>query len=353
MPLGGEVLGEVRDKRGQPVWQVLVTWRGSDHREWAQVRTDMRGRFSFQGLQAEDGTLTFQAFDLPHTRQAYETRELEFIKPGEGRQVVTLEDGTTITGRFTELPENAAVTIARVGGVPQEAGQLPLDKEGRFRWRGPPVGSKALTWVFRTHGLPPLIVSELAPFQSEEVRDLGRLAFVDANPRRGQIVDERGRPVHAAKVTIAEPWADRSTRTDTKGEFGFGRVPDQPLKLRIVAAGRPPVTAVLDTRSQYVRQVIHLRAGRWMTLTLVDERGRPMPEARVRLTEKGMGARAAVHGSDTAHWLRAQGAGKIHTYLPLGTYQAFALGRGAVGGAAFTVSYKGDSTVTVMLRRRK
>ena len=350
MPPGGELLGEVQDKRGRPIWKASVSWRGNAPRESVSARTDVEGRFRLHGLQAEEGTLIVAARDLPHTRMAYEPAKLDAVRPEEGRQFITLKDGTQIRGRFRDLPPSAVVTCELLGGLPQDAGRLTLDERRGFTWRGPEANTRGATFVFRTHGLPPLVVGEEAPFQSEEVRDVGILAFEAANPRRGRVVDDAGGPVHAAKVTLDVAWSDRSTRTDTEGRFGFARVPDEELRLRIDAPGFPPYVATLSTRSQYTPQVIRIQAGRWVTIQVKDGR-RETGGVQVWIRDATGRPADSPRAVSVGQALVTDAKGHLRVELPYGTYhlQAQDPRSGRQAKLRIEVQPKGDGVIPVEL----
>jgi hypothetical protein len=198
------------------------------------------------------------ARDLPWTPKAYQGEVYEQLSPGPRPLEITLLDGTRAIGRFEDLPPGAVVSSTFAGGTRYDEIDHHLKTDGRFGRRGPPKGRGAL-FVFRTRGYPPLLVREYRPFASEEVRDLGPLMFEATNPRLGRIVDGTKRAVHGARVQIKTPWSARTTRSDVVGDFAFPRLPDKRIPIEIHADGFPVTPAILETSSQFHRQLIVIR----------------------------------------------------------------------------------------------
>ncbi len=256
-PRGKRIHGTVLDKRGAPLWKARVGWRGDDHRERVDVRADEKGRFTLRRLTSNTGTLYVSARDLLWTRKAYEGQELQHLAPADTPLEIRLLDGTRAFGRFDDLPVGTRVTSELARGSEHDVADHQVKDDRRFDRRGPrPNKNGATIFVFRTRGYPPLLVEERRPFTSEEARDLGPLRFEATNPRMGRVVDEKKRPVHGAKITIKEAWSNRSTRSDTEGDFAFPRMPDLRVHLEIEAEGFPTTPAVLQTTSQFHRQFI-------------------------------------------------------------------------------------------------
>jgi hypothetical protein len=90
------------------------------------------------------------------------------------------------------------------------------------------------------------------------VRDLGPLAFEQTNPRRGRVVGDGGLPIWSAKVTVLDPWARTTVRTDRQGDFVLPRMPRVPLRIRVEAEGYPPNRRALHPKSEFRPEVIQL-----------------------------------------------------------------------------------------------
>ena len=319
----GSLQGRVRNRKGEPVWQALVVWRGHGNTgRRVEVRTDQDGRFRMQGLVAKQGRVTVSARDLPHTRTTYETF-VEKSASADGQMMeILLEDGTKVEGRFPDLEPGTDLVCRMIAPGETSDWPLKLDAKGAFRRDGPDV-RHAATFVFYLRGHPPLVVTDRAPFGSGEVRNLGSLGFEDTNPREGRVVGEDGRPLHGAKVSIAEFWSSRSTRTDDEGEFVLARLPDRGIRVRIDAEDYPPALFTLETGSQFRRQVFALRRGRRVAVQVLDPRRRPGAAAKV------VAERRAVKGkkpddASARYEATADAKGRATLWLPDGAWHIHA-----------------------------
>lgn len=264
------IRGRVRNKRGKPLAKARVHWTGTDPEERVDVQTDANGTFQLRSLAAPRGTLSVSARGREHAPFGYEGRVFEDLKVGGKPLDVTLRDGTRVTGEFRDLPNGSTVSSEMIPGGEADEALLALDEDGRFVRRGAPARSRAM-FVFRTRGFAPLLRNEAFPFRSEEVRDLGMLTFVTTDPRKGRVLDERGGPVWAAKVTINAPWSSATCRTDRQGQFEFAHLPRVSTWLRVEVHGYPVHRVHFSTRSESQRQVIRLSPDVYVRFDVVDE----------------------------------------------------------------------------------
>ncbi|MDF1701773.1 MAG: carboxypeptidase-like regulatory domain-containing protein, partial [Planctomycetota bacterium] len=319
---GRDVQGVVLDSNGRPLWQAQVRWRGAPA-ESLEVRTDRAGRFHFRGVQAPTGIVRVNARDLPHTRQTYESWKSESLVPGEGPLRVTLEDGTAVVGRFPELPVGTRLRCRMISGRETSDWPLTLDDRHGFRRDGPDANTSGARFVFHVRGRAPLIVDERTPFGSREERDLGSLLFETTNPRKGRVVGPDRKPLHGARVTIAEPWSDRSTRTDADGDFVLARLPDRRIIVKIEAPGHTATRAWLETTSQFRRQVFRLRRGQRVLVRVADREGRPAAGFQVVARQQPENRKEGDPLPED-FLAEANGKGFVELWLPAGPYAFFA-----------------------------
>lgn len=318
-PRGAAFKGIVRTKEGKPIWQALVTWRSVGTNEQVRVRTDMKGRFTFESLQATKGILTVSARDLPHTRTTYETYIDKMANTESGPQEITLENGTAVIGRFPDLEPGTLVHSVMISGRERSERPLKLDEKLAFRRDGPDA-DKTASFYFYVQGYPPVVVHQRAPFRSTEVRDLGGLGLEDTNPRRGRVVGPDNRPVHGAKVSIAERWSGRSVRTDAEGEFVLGQLPRRSIRLRVEGDGLTPVYVWLGIGSEFRPAVIRLKQGRTVVVRVRDRDGRPAAGFQVMARSKPK-ARSRGEESVTEVYATVEGHGLAKLALPDGDYE--------------------------------
>ncbi len=319
---GGTLKGRVRNRKGEPIWQALVSWHGYAPKEGVQVRTDQDGAFHLQDLASSSGMLRVSARDLPHTRTTYETYLDKGAKTGDEPQEIVLENGTSVIGRFPGLEPGTLVHCRMLGDTASDW-PLKLDEQGRFRRDGPDV-DKPATFVFYLRGQAPLIVYERAPFSSGETRDLGGLAFEDTNPRKGRVLDRNKRPLHGAKVSIAESWSTRSTRTDPNGDFVMAQLPDRRIRIRIEAPDHAPAEFPLEPSSQFRRQVFRMRAGQRVIAVVKDSQGRPGAGFTVVVRPRPK-RRTSADPLPTDVVRTTNGRGVVFFELPEGEYEFTAL----------------------------
>lgn len=317
---GETLLGTVRDVDGEPIWKAHVLWRPSGSKLMLDTYTDRKGDFAFHGLEAGDGQLSVRARDLPHTRTTYESWIQDGIVVGEGRQQITLKNGPAVVGRFPDLPAGTTLRCRMITADGVSDWPLQLDERGGFRRDGPEPNRGAPLFVFHLRGHTPLLVKERNAFASGEVRDLGSLAFEPTNPRKGRVIGPDRKPIHGAKVSVAERWSGRTTRTDADGNFVMARLPDQPIQLRIEADGLPPARVRWSANSQFRRQVFHLRAGRRVVVVAQDREGRPA--AGFQLLARPRPKASSTGGPLPGDVVRtADGKGMATFWLPDGPYE--------------------------------
>lgn len=312
VPLGLELHGKVKDKRGAPIWKALVQWSAGE--EKVDVRTEWDGSFRFRNLTIPMGTVQVGARDLSVSPFGYEDLLVPDVPAGGPPLQVTLKDGTRVRGSFRGLPPGGQVHSSMVPGTRYDDARLALDDEFHFVRRGPLPDQTAL-FVFRTRGRPPILRQEQTPFESEEARDLGTLFFEALNPRKGRVLDEQGLPLWAAKVTLETPWSLASVRTDRKGDFVFAHMPRRDLDILIEAQGYPATPVVLETGSEFRPQLIQLRRRVEVTVQVVAS-----DRARLRKVKLSFQLLSAGAGPTAPREYVTDRVGRLRIHIAPGRY---------------------------------
>lgn len=99
----------------------------------------------------------------------------------------------------------------------------------------------------------------------------------------GFVVNEAGKPIGGAKVTQDHYFVKRgsSVLTDARGRFQFRNAVTGKLNLTIAAAGYAPTNHFIQVRSANNEFHYTLPAGRELRGRVLDENGRPVPDARI------------------------------------------------------------------------
>lgn len=350
-PRGLSLHGVVRDKRGDPIWRARISWITKDEKESARTVTNGAGEYGLTRLKGSAGSLTVRARDVPHTRIGFETASQEGVLPGLKSIDFVLLDGTQVRGRFRGLGEDAALRVVLTPGGPAGAGTLWLDKQGNFSWRGPPAERRGML-VFRTPGYPPLLQDLGHAFKSEEIRDLGDLAFEATNPFLGRVTDQYGNALRGAKVTLAAAWGEgRSQRTDRDGEFQFTRLPERKVPIRLEAQGIPPNRGTLLPTSQQVRQVFRMFPVGYLVLSVLDRRKRPAKGVELTYATEKESKKGTRAKRKTA---RVNAQGELQLKLAPGTYIMLAATRRQRELAEFQITIEAGQVLekTVRLESR-
>ncbi len=318
IPRGKQILGTVRNKRGEAIWMAKVSWRSYDKTEFVRVKTDTKGDFRIDGLTRPSGILGVVAYDVPTTKWSYERKHVDSVAPGSPRMEITLFDGTRVKGRFPDLPKGSTVYASVVPGRKTDYGELWLDKEKGFLRRGPAAFSPPPMYVFKTKGLPPILHLERSPWASEETRDLGLLAFEAANPLKGRVVDGRKQPLRGIKVEVAEPWSAQYRRTDSAGDFELRNIPvNKKVNIRVSARGYGTREFVMHPTSQYTRQDFEIERAGTVRVLLTDAWNRRVGGVKVWFWER-RGGRVPGKPVSVTHKTGSHGA--LQAQLPAGLY---------------------------------
>jgi protocatechuate 3,4-dioxygenase beta subunit len=194
-----------------------------------QFRTDDKGGFRVTGLPA--GRLVVVATHPDFARGASEP--MHVVAGAELRVTVVLSRGVEVRGRVVD-DRGAAVGGAELTG--DGASLAVTDARGEFEIAHV---ARALTLTVRAAGFLPatraVSPSEHGPFDVTLRRAEGRLG--------GDVVDDRGAPVSAARVEIAAPpMPARWVTTDRAGRFDADALGPGPYRVVVTHADFAPAT---------------------------------------------------------------------------------------------------------------
>ncbi|MEM1178992.1 MAG: carboxypeptidase regulatory-like domain-containing protein [Acidobacteriota bacterium] len=240
-------------------------------------------------------------------------------------QVVDAEHRSAIAGATVLLlePLGSAGAAERM-----DAGEEPLlilerattDDDGSYRLEAPAIGAYYLG--IEAEGHWPLL-RRLAPLLTDA--DLPPARLPAASPVTVRITDADGRPVADATAELVreqkrsrrrslrrarhDGWQPMSLRlyTDAEGQLRVPDTPDGDVTFRLTAPGHAP----FEAKFRDLADPVALDAGTPHTVRVVDARGRPAPDALVRvgrlpLGRTGEDGRLTVRVGDGAITLAAE-----------------------------------------------
>jgi hypothetical protein len=241
-----------------------------------EARSDLAGRFSFDGLVQGRYTLLVEAVGLA----ALEPRTVEL--PGSATVIRLEGQGRSLSGEV--VAEGGPVRGARVrlGGEGRGLERETVsDEAGRFVFHGLGAGAYALR---ATRGLLASPVASGVSATSPPVR----LTLGPGLGLEGVVVDDGGRGLPGAEVraeaTPDDPLAE-SVASGPDGRFRLGPLPPGRLRLVARAAGfllRAPVGVALDAKKALPPQRLELVRGASLEGRVVDARGAPVGDAQIR-----------------------------------------------------------------------
>jgi len=221
-------------------------------------------------LQAAVSTLTLA---LPPGSVRWESRELPETAPGGEAD----EHAGVVAGRILD-PRGLPVAGAWVEAARAAA---QSDDAGRFRMSGLVPGTMVSLSV-QAPGLRGGLATVHVPPEGKPFRveiQLARAAALD-----GRLTDAQGKPIAGASVTLQEPPSPRGL-TDDDGHFHLdGLAPGRREAVALRPGGRPLARAAVDLREGANRLDLAAPPGLPVSGRVVDERGAPVPAARLFLT---------------------------------------------------------------------
>jgi hypothetical protein len=270
--------------------------------------------YSHQGLTAADGTITFAQVPsgkctlrlLPSKEISYyQESPLEFeLKPGETANVsVPLQPAIVLQGKVIDKQ-----TKAGVEGVPVIVDvrrnytylwhrQTTTDAQGKFQ-----VHARPGTASVELREIPPRYLSTSravsgysSRFLEAEVTKDTLLPTIELEPAEGIegiVVDDAGHPVAGAEVRYTDFQEIRGLgypdllRSDEVGKFMIRELLAKPISIRVRSdkAIADPVNVKPGEVKDPVRIVVSEKSAFAVCGTAVDDAGRPVPGAEIRLT---------------------------------------------------------------------
>jgi protocatechuate 3,4-dioxygenase beta subunit len=293
---GYTITGEVLDGRGAPVVGVEVQAMPNpdlgEPEPWRAV-TDAQGQFRFD-------TLPVGPVDLQAVKTGYALSVVEAVAP-ERDVLLVLEELIDLEGEVVAQPDRLPGAKVRLeGSAVWPPIEQPLGADGSFEFERLPDGVYGVEVVVpaQEEGGP-----EYASIPLENITpDLKvSVALVEAYRIPLRVVDPEGNPVPSARVTVGYAsisLLQRQAETDVEGRARVGPFVPGPYVLRADATGYLPSEPIEvevtgpDTKEQ---TLVLARPAR-IEGVVVDEDGRPVPDADVLVDAEGL----FVAGESTA-----------------------------------------------------
>ena len=250
---GIAVGGLVKDPAGKPIAgaTVAVSAVARDEvgqsvlSEYDSVQTDAAGKWASSALPADFKSLSLE---VAHPRflpgefeqaQSDNPQEKTFSKESllAGKAVLILEPGISVEGGVADTAgkpvSDAEVALADFSDPPKK--QITrTDSKGGFSFVSTNIGEFQL--VAQAKGYAPTH----KPLNVERGLKATSLTLTQANPLKGRVVDNSGKPVEGASVAL-QSWNELQllnwrTKTDADGRFSWDSPPDGPA---IFAVSKP------------------------------------------------------------------------------------------------------------------
>lgn len=303
-PDGGSVCGTVRAGDGKPIAGAAVVNRGNSSSENRKATTDAAG-----GFRLDDVYKTWFGQELFVKAEGFAPQRIRF-QAGDRQHPaevnVTMAPGHRIRGRVVDIHNRALadVTVYYAHGnrFPEGdfGGNGTTDAQGRFAFNSLPAHAP---FAFTKRGYSPMDDVTLPLDGPDEVL----VTMLSAGEIRGRVVDsatgkpvrefsvhvtfsfdrQRGDPSGSLPASLEEPGSKFGAADGTfrMGEFMRG----MPLQVTVVAEGCNPaverrVVATDDPQPVEFR-LTRIDKSSLLTIAgrLVDERGKPLPYAEMRL----------------------------------------------------------------------
>jgi protocatechuate 3,4-dioxygenase beta subunit len=229
---------------------------------YAQRRIPLQRSAANVTLALPPGSVRWDPQAFPEAAPGWEHQPDEHTGVLAGR--VLAPDGRPVSGAWVEAARRAAES----------------DDAGRFRIAGLVPGA-TLDLSVQASGLRGGLSAVPVPPEGKpsrlEIR-LGRAAALD-----GRLTDAAGRPLAGAFVTLQEPPSPRAV-TDDDGRFRLDSLaPGRREAVALRAGGRPLARAAVDLQPGANRLDLTAAPGFPVSGRVVDERGAPVPAARLFL----------------------------------------------------------------------
>ncbi|MBN9687710.1 MULTISPECIES: carboxypeptidase-like regulatory domain-containing protein [unclassified Corallococcus] len=247
---------------------------------FAEAATDAEGRFVLEGL--PEGPVTLWALgDTGAVSQGG-------VAVGSNDVTLTLEQGILFEGTVTDTDRKTPIQDARVTIVSRWHTRFfdaVTDAEGRFIVGPLPQGDYAAfaTAVDRSPWFQPKL---------DGYTDMSTVVLARALSLTGQVLSSEGAPVPGILVHLEGDTATASTQrttTDGEGRFRF----TAPAVLHQLTAESGGAFATLDVTPPLEHVELRLQPGVFVTGTVRDDAGHPIPNARVETYREDGGPLAA------------------------------------------------------------
>lgn len=224
LALEGEVVGPA----GKPVPKALVWWVSDGGDGFAQA--DEAGHFRFDGLQPSKGRLVIRESEAGAGEVPLADAYLDDVLPGGTSLRVILLPFGWIRGRIPALPAGTQVPGEVVSARSAGPACLTIGEHGAFEL---PVSvtEQPFLLVLRPSGLTPLLLDFDAVLPETSI-DVGSVPLDPGFALAARVEDERGKPLHGARVGVAAMWGG-ADRTDSAGCLRLEHLPRRAFAVKV------------------------------------------------------------------------------------------------------------------------
>lgn len=288
LPSGRILDGLVVTETGEPIAGADVWWLGA---QTIMGTTDGAGRFHFEGIAAEVGTLRVTDASGPmrgdHVARA--SRYVEGVAAGGPPMRIVLSPAPRVRARIVGLDPATRIGSLIVSRSIHAGDSARRLGDGRIETTLTNPLDPAM-WVLTTPGFAPLVVEVGGPYP-EATRDLGELRFDGGRTVAGEVRDVSGRAVAGATVRLTDKWADDEEQarqqTGADGAFRFELMPVRPIEVRVDAEGYPVHIVMLPVGRAGEQPKITLTRGGTLRIRVLDAEGAVVPGATVTFMPDG------------------------------------------------------------------
>ena len=194
------------------------------------------------------------------------------------------ESAKPVSGADVQLSFNVADPTAP-GGLRARYGYVKTNAAGHWTLNGAPPDPSRIS-VFTRH--PDVVMSSMQheygvgdweALRTQRVVSAVHLGVVIA----GTVTDEQNRPLPNAEVTPTQFGLINATKGDADGQFQLHGVERGSQKLVARAPGYAPEVVEVDAKPDMPRVNFRLSKGRVLRGRVVDDKGKPAPDARVHV----------------------------------------------------------------------
>jgi protocatechuate 3,4-dioxygenase beta subunit len=257
------VSGTVSDGRGEPLANKVVSLRQLDSRRVHRVKTDERGRYTFDAVQAP---LSY-VLDVSGAPDHKDFRKRVEVTTEDAELDIVVEpfEFGRVSGRLVnadgEAISNFSLVLKHVDSSSASA-VVRSDPEGNFEIPRAPAGDL----VVSSQSSPSIFVQGLRLEEGDELQ-LPLVLDWGAHELQGIVVDHNNLPVPAARVVLSWSHVEdgvttittRRSATDAQGGFHFTDLGPGPHSIQVDSPGRRPVIVAHDVSRQGYSVMVNLR----------------------------------------------------------------------------------------------